>query len=330
MALLSIIVPVYNKEMYIDDCIKSILSQTFTDFELILVNDGSTDGSGSKCDIYEKSDPRILVFHQKNQGVSAARNKGITEASGKFIGFIDSDDTIERNMYKILIGNALENDADISICGLNQFNSKRTLKGQNSCQRAQILNREDVLTAFFNEELDFSANNKIYSTSIAKKIKFEGKVFEDAFYTFQAFLLSRKNVFIREKLYNYITRENSVSISSFNPNYMDTVKVTKAMVQIVSEKFPNHLESAKILDFIMHLSLVNLILYFKLKDKYWKEYEEVTKHLLGLSNFIRSTKRISAKHLGAFWLFKLDATVYSMALKTYCSIFPSHIEKKNS
>jgi len=118
MAFLSIIVPVYNKENYLGSCIQSILSQSFEDFELILVNDGSTDGSGPKCDYYESIDPRIQVFHQKNQGVSAARNLGINEASGNYIGFIDADDTIDIKMYEMLIKNALDNKSDISICRL--------------------------------------------------------------------------------------------------------------------------------------------------------------------------------------------------------------------
>ncbi|MEG1313359.1 MAG: glycosyltransferase, partial [Bacilli bacterium] len=100
---LSIIVPVYNVDKYINKCIESILAQTFTDFELLLVNDGSLDSSGSICDEYEKKDSRIKVFHKENGGVSSARNLGLENARGEWIAFVDGDDWISPEMYKKLL-----------------------------------------------------------------------------------------------------------------------------------------------------------------------------------------------------------------------------------
>jgi glycosyltransferase involved in cell wall biosynthesis len=113
---LSIIVPVYNVERYLNKCLDSILNQTFKDFELILVNDGSRDKSGEICDRYEKVDKRIKVIHKDNGGLSSARNAGLNIAEGDYIAFVDSDDFIHYRMYEILINTAIKKKSDITMC----------------------------------------------------------------------------------------------------------------------------------------------------------------------------------------------------------------------
>lgn len=115
--LISVIVPVYNVKQYIEKCVQSIISQTFIGLELILIDDGSTDGSGELCDELQKLDTRIKVIHQRNSGSTAARNAGLKAAVGQYIGFVDADDWIEPNMYESLWKYASETDADIVICG---------------------------------------------------------------------------------------------------------------------------------------------------------------------------------------------------------------------
>lgn len=117
---ISIIVPVYNVELFLHKCIISILSQTFKDFELILINDGSTDKSGEICDVYSQKDSRIKVIHKKNEGQSSARNKGLEIARGDYIGFVDSDDWIEQDMYKTLYESSIKANADIAVIGLEK------------------------------------------------------------------------------------------------------------------------------------------------------------------------------------------------------------------
>lgn len=118
MPKLSVIVPVYNTERYLRECIDSILAQTFTDFELILVDDGSTDGSGSICDEYADKDPRIQVIHQENVGATAARRKGVNQACGEYIAFVDSDDWISQNMYQDMMPKAETFGADMVLCDM--------------------------------------------------------------------------------------------------------------------------------------------------------------------------------------------------------------------
>ena len=120
MCRISIIVPVYNVEKYLKKCVDSILGQTFTDFELLLIDDGSTDNSGSICDELAKTDNRIKVIHKENGGLSDARNIGIEVAKGDFIGFIDSDDYIDEDMYAFLYNNILKYDAELSMCEIGR------------------------------------------------------------------------------------------------------------------------------------------------------------------------------------------------------------------
>lgn len=115
-AEISIIIPIYNCEKYLPRCLDSILAQTFTDFELILVNDGSTDGSDNICDSYVEKDKRVRVIHQANAGVSAARNAGLNIAQGEYIGFVDADDYINAEMFRILYEDAVRENADIVMC----------------------------------------------------------------------------------------------------------------------------------------------------------------------------------------------------------------------
>jgi glycosyltransferase involved in cell wall biosynthesis len=156
---ISIIVPVYNTDKFLYKCIDSILSQTFTDFECILINDGSTDNSAAICDEYSKKDNRIKVIHQKNAGVSAARNAGLDIACGEWIGFVDSDDWCDPEMYEFLLSKALKYQADISIC------------------RFRKVKENSILNIFSNEDLDIVMNSKEALTKLFSKGYFQGHLF---------------------------------------------------------------------------------------------------------------------------------------------------------
>ncbi|EGP5489252.1 glycosyltransferase, partial [Enterococcus faecium] len=128
MCEISIIVPVYKVEPYLRKCVDSILAQTFTDFEVILVDDGSPDNSGKICDEYASKDSRVRVIHKKNGGLSSARNAGIDVARGKYLGFVDSDDYIEKDMYELLYDNIVKEQADLSICGIYDIYAGKKVK----------------------------------------------------------------------------------------------------------------------------------------------------------------------------------------------------------
>ena len=133
--LISIIVPVYNTEMYLDKCVTSLINQTYRNIEIILVDDGSTDNSGKMCDSYAQKDNRIKVIHQTNAEVGAARNVGLKNVSGQYIGFVDSDDYVEHDMYEVLLKTLLQNNVSIVSCSyFYEKQSDFTIKEGNSSQ----------------------------------------------------------------------------------------------------------------------------------------------------------------------------------------------------
>jgi len=326
MPQLSIIVPVYNKEKYIDACLESILKQTFNDFELILVNDGSTDGSALKCEHYKKTDGRIVLINQQNSGASAARNTGLKEAKGTYIGFIDSDDTIEADMYELLIKNARAFDADISVCRLQIIFPEKTLSPPES-EEVLLLNQNEALFACLKGDLDRSANNKIYKNQIAKSILFEGNVYEDILYTCKAFLTAQRTVVQHILKYNYIVRENSISMSRFNKKYIETISVSAQITEIVAKSSKKSLDAAQAFDVTANISLLNLLLLAG-KENYLETYTKVTNTLNRYSAFIKNSDLVRKKHKYAFSLFSASPRLYAWLMYRYCKLTDSEAVKR--
>lgn len=184
--LLTIIVPVYNVELYLSDCIESILSQSFDNFELLLIDDGSTDSSGEICDRYAKSDKRIRVFHTENQGVSAARNRGLDEARGKYISFVDSDDYIKADTYSQNI-RVLEADLSIDFVQIpisDRVYKSKIIEGKNNLFDAWIYSYK-ILTNYFWD--------KIFRRYFFEKARFPiGMRYEDRYLFSDILRLSNK------------------------------------------------------------------------------------------------------------------------------------------
>lgn len=175
MPKLSVIVPVYNVEAYLPACIDSILSQTFCDLELILIDDGSPDACGQICDEYAEKDTRVRVIHQENRGVSAARNSGLQIASGEYIGFVDPDDWITPEMYAMLLEAAREKDAQIAVCGFSFCDEAGNVQYDQAVPKG-LYDREDLLLSIYGmpNRLHGSMCNKIFSRSVL-----EGKQFDE-------------------------------------------------------------------------------------------------------------------------------------------------------
>ena len=144
LPLISIIVPVYNVKNYLEKCLQSICGQTYKNLEIILIDDGSSDGSGELCDLFAQRDGRIRVFHQANAGQSAARNRGLAVAQGEFLGFVDSDDWIESDMYEFLYRLLKENEADISICSHYRDKGKKSVAKYSSGEQFVFTRDEGI------------------------------------------------------------------------------------------------------------------------------------------------------------------------------------------
>lgn len=213
-SLITVVVPVYNVELYLEDCIDSILNQTYQNFEIILVDDGSTDNSEKICNQMAKINDKITVIHQLNQGVSAARNNGINEASGKYIIFVDADDTVENKYLEYLITPFFDNnDIDISICGYSKVKSNGFIDLKTSGNEKHMTNRELFEDAFLDYGIEGYPFNKLYVTDKIKQfsIKFDKsiKICEDLLFYIEYLSHVKTGFYNPKPLYNYKVRENS-------------------------------------------------------------------------------------------------------------------------
>ncbi len=261
---ISIIVPVYNAELYIHQCIDSILAQTYKNFELILVNDGSKDNSGSICNEYCKVDDRIRVFHKENGGQSSARNHGLNNATGDYIGFIDSDDWIDPEMYSKLINSAKEVNADIVACNLLVMNPNGSFREYNKHAMDFIFSRDEALRELYkNEMLTFSPCNKIYRRElfIGQRFK-EESILEDLDISYKIIFKANKIFYIKDALYFYRFNNNSTMRSEFSEKRLDEYIVRKEMYIFYKEHYPDisdlvYYEFCKIYSHLYSLARMN-------------------------------------------------------------------------
>lgn len=214
--LLSVIIPVYNVEAYLERCVTSIISQDYTNLEIILVDDGSPDKSGQMCDQYAEKDLRIRVIHKTNGGLSSARNAGLAVAKGDYISFVDSDDSIMPNMYSTMVRIIEENGLDILACGV-----RRIKKGKIT---EPVFDEKINIMTGYDAMVDCLANdggavwNKIYTKDAIGSVRFpEGRIFEDSAVTYLFMANSRKVGYISKAFYCYYYNGNSITQTSFKP-----------------------------------------------------------------------------------------------------------------
>lgn len=210
--LISVIIPVFNVEKYINKCLDSIIMQTYRNLEIILIDDGSPDNCGKICDTYEKNDCRFKVIHIENSGVSAARNIGIENSKGKWISFIDSDDWIEKDYFKNMYTTAVEEKADVVLCGYNRV-SPDGIEKINSHGENESFNSQEYLINTLNPQTGFGfCHMKLIKRECLGRIKFEEKlqVGEDALFNIMISKNIKKSVFLKKALYNYRINSNSV------------------------------------------------------------------------------------------------------------------------
>lgn len=239
MVKLSVIVPVYNVEKHLKRCIDSIIKQTYKDFELILVDDGSTDNSPKICDEFCKQDKRIKVIHKENGGVSSARNAGLDIAEGDYISFIDSDDYIEVDMFKKLIQRIIENSADIAQCNFKVVcENEKGLKNK-VYKEVKVADRYSAL----NESVDVPFSNvvwnKIYKKEILSGIKFNENIkrFEDVDFTYRVLLNCSRYVKDKSQLYNYFQRQGSLCrANKYSLELLEAIYTQNERINMFEEK----------------------------------------------------------------------------------------------
>lgn len=238
--LISVIVPIYNVEKYLDKCIQSIINQTYKNLEIILVDDGSTDNCPKICDDFAKKDERIKVIHKKNEGVSSARNIGLDEASGIWISFVDGDDWLECDFCKTLMKNITENNADIGLCSYNRVVSNKVEKI--SLIKNEVVDSRKFLINCLNPQSQFgSCCMKIIKSSAIYKLRLNENldVAEDALFNIELSEKIKKVVTLEEKLYNYRINMSS-AVKRFKQDYvLKYEKAMKAARKYIIENYTN-------------------------------------------------------------------------------------------
>ena len=249
--LISVIVPVYNVEQYLPRCLDSIINQTYTNLEILLIDDGATDNSGKICDEYAQKDNRIRVFHKENGGQASARNLALDNATGEYVAFVDSDDYIEKEMYQKLLSAIQENEADLALCNYRriQIDLKQELVGD--CERDNdampltgVFNGKDCLSFLYQgtSGIFTSPCTKLYHKAILNDVRFPvgKKAHEDEYVTHQIFYNATKAVLIPDKLYYYVQRGNSTMHTRNDRAKLD---FTEAMIYGFSFALENKVNS---------------------------------------------------------------------------------------
>ena len=287
--LVSIIIPVYNVEKYLDRCIRSVLSQSYKKIEIVLVDDGSTDSCPKMCDDYAKTDSRIIALHKKNGGLSDARNYGLLFAKGKYVTFIDSDDCVEETYIQYLLENLEQFNADISMCSFRKFITLSELKAQNEIAEGKlsVISGKEALERFCYHNIPHEAWAKLYRIELFQDIKFpKGKIYEDYGTVYKLFYNSKKVVLGDAKKYFYFQRENSIMNNTFSLKNMDRAELTEEFLNFIKEKSPE-LEGASYTRALISYSMLlrdcpntaeNMETRIEIANKIREYSKEVIKH----------------------------------------------------
>lgn len=257
--LISVIVPVYNVEQYLEACVKSIREQSYKNLEIILVDDGSTDYSGGLCDRLALLDQRIRVIHKKNEGLASARNAGIDIASGQYLGFVDSDDWIEINMYRDLMVGINRNRCPIACCGRVLCYGEKYRKKVYTLDKLQVWESKEIIARLLTwDYIDSSACDKLFEKKLFDDIRFpEGRLHEDLFVMHKILDRAKKVVHIGMEKYYYRQRVGGLTRNAYSHKKMDLLDVVEEVDHDIMKKYPELKEQL----YSFCLVNVNIVVY---------------------------------------------------------------------
>ncbi len=316
--LISIVIPVYKVEEYLDKCVESVINQTYENLEIILVDDGSPDKCPRMCDKWFGKDKRIRIIHKKNGGLSDARNAGIEKAKGEYISFIDSDDYIEPNYVEFLYDNLINENADISMGKHYVIYDKKTLN-TGSGKKYIVDPHECFEKLLYGEDFDVSATVKLYKINLFDDIRYpRGRVYEDAATTYKLIDKARVIVLNSVPIYNYFIRENSISNNSFSERKFDLIKSTNEMCDYIVNKYPDLKMACERRRMYAYLSTLTQLAKSKKYDE--KHKEELLSYIKEHRKEILKDKRICLRdRLG------LISTYFGFGFYKFCWRFYSII-----
>lgn len=315
--LISVIVPIYKVEEYLPKCLDSIICQTYKNLEIILVNDGSPDNCPYICDEYAKRDSRIKVIHQKNAGLSAARNSGLDIATGNYVAFVDSDDFIHEKMYEIMMHSLIKENADIAVCGY--LSKSEPIKEEDwkignadvfcntGLQAMENLYAGKDPVGYF----AWSACNKLYSRTIFDNIRYPvGKICEDSFIIHYIFEQAENVVYINERLYFYSVRDSSIMHTEVNANWRDEIEALEERIHYFKEKGYKELNlkaTEHCLNVMMqrYVSISKVPELSSIKMEVFNKFKEIYEELIDKTN-------LQMKTVVKCMIFNFNPNMYSL------------------
>ena len=236
--LVSVIVPIYNSEKYLNQCIESILNQSYKNFEVLLIDDGSKDGSLEICNKYALMDNRVKVYHKENEGIAKTRNYGLRVSSGEYVTFVDSDDYVHQDFLRVLFEAIEKNHCELSICSFSRFTDNEII--HNTMGMSKTVDQQELELLMFTDENIGKANwNKLYSAKLLNNIKFiDICLGEDYVFNFEYIKKVKKAAVIKDELYHYrITPYSLSNISEYNrKKMMDQIISRSSVIKSIHNK----------------------------------------------------------------------------------------------
>ena len=314
---ISVIIPVYNVEQYLEKCLDSILNQTYKNIEIILVNDGSIDKSGVICDEYSRKYNNIKVFHKENGGVSSARNLGITVAKGEYITFADPDDFLNKDMYKILYENAKNYNSDITICSVNEIR-ENVIATEDNTGKINKYSKKDAINGYFNDIYPFNHNylwNKLFKRAMFDEIKLNEKITyqEDSEIMIKLLNLSENIIYVGIPLYNYDLRLGSLSSGNISKSKITAERAFHSIYEYTKENICEYKDKA----LLKYISLVfNIVIeIIKSGDQYNDDYINIGYRIKEIYWQLIKTNSIPIKYKIHSTLIILSPRLYKIYIK---------------
>ena len=248
--LISVIVPVYKVPQYLEQCVDSILCQTYENLEILLVDDGSPDHCGAICDGYARKDSRVRVIHKENGGLSSARNAGLDAARGDYVAFADSDDWVEPDAYRAMLELAQKYQVSLVCAGRYDYSEKRETRKPGLCpMREEVLSAEEMLGRLLIwDQCDSAAWDKLYARSLFEGIRYPlGKYYEDIGTTYLVVEKAEKVAMLPVPVYNYRHRSNSITMAPLTAKTFHMEQLTEVVCPNIVKKFPGLKRQAEFL-----------------------------------------------------------------------------------
>ncbi len=321
--LISVIVPVYNVEKYLPQCLDSIKNQTYKNLEIILIDDGSTDSSGILCDEESRNDRRIKVFHKENGGLSDARNYGIDKAKGSWLTFIDSDDYISSNYVEYLFKLSVTHNTKIATGAHTVFyeSGKKVYKGFGKDSESVQSEKEALNHILLDDGLDLSAWAKIYSAELFQNIRYpKGFAFEDTATTYKLFFQCDKIVAGGKSIYNYRIRSNSITTAGSFKKKMQLIENTKIMCSDITTKYPDLSQAAERRLVWAYFSTLNQLIKCQDRKNYKKEEKEILYFLKEKHQTIKKGSSYSKRDKLASTALTFGLPFYTFVWKLYSKL----------